>query len=133
MSDNSQNFNGMLWERYTLYIDLYKYYFSISLKIIAFYFAVTGTIITYYFANLSISGIQAALWFPIVLSVAISILFGFGLATIDALEKDIETVVSRMELETRVTITALNYLWWGSIVLLLIGAITMGILISRHL
>jgi hypothetical protein len=129
MSENKANESGRLWERYTLYIDLYKYYFSTTLKINAFYFAVTGAIVTYYFANLSIQSIHLALYFPIVLSIAISILFGFGIATIGALEHDIKIVVERMVLETRVTITALYYLWWGSIVLFLIGAVTMAILI----
>jgi hypothetical protein len=127
-----ENKNEWLWERYALYIDLYKYYFSMSLKINAFYFAVAGAVVTYYFANISIPSIHLALFFPILLAIAIAILFGFGIATIGALEHDIKIVVSRMNLETRITITALYYLWWGSIVLLLVGALTMGFLIYRH-
>jgi hypothetical protein len=129
MTDNKDRW---LWERYTLAIDLYKYYFSMSLKINAFYFAVSGAIVTYYFSNTGIPSIQFALFIPIILSIAIAILFGFGIATIGALEHDVKIVVSRMNLETRVTITALYYLWWGSIVLLLIGALTMGFLICGH-
>jgi hypothetical protein len=129
MTDNKDRW---LWERYTLVIDLYKYYFSMSLKINAFYFAVSGTIVTYYFSNTGIPSIQFALFIPIILSIAIAILFGFGIATIGALEHDVKIVVARMNLETRVTITALYYLWWGSIVLLLIGALTMGFLICSH-
>jgi hypothetical protein len=132
MTENEENQSGWLWERYTLYIDLYKFYFGISLKINAIYFAVTGAIVTYYFANLSIPNIQLALLFPIILSLAIAILFVFGIATIGHLEHDIKKVVSLMALETRVTISALYYLWWGSIALLLVGALTMGFLICRH-
>ncbi|WP_101757314.1 hypothetical protein [Oceanicoccus sp. KOV_DT_Chl] len=129
---NDENKNGWLWERYALYMDLYKYYFSTSLKINAFYLAVTGSIVTYYFAHPNVSNIQFALYFPIVLSVAISLLYGFGIATIGALEHDIKIVVTRMELETRVTISALYYLWWGSIVLLIIGALSMVFLICDN-
>lgn len=128
----TENKNEWLWERYALYIDLYKYYFSMSLKINAFYFAVTGAVVTYYFANIGIPSIHFALFFPVILAIAIAILFGFGIATIGALEHDIKIVVSRMDLETRVTIAALYYLWWGSIALFLIGALTMGLLICRH-
>lgn len=105
MTENKDIQNGWLWERYTLYIDLCKYYFSTTLKINAFYFAVTGAIVTYYFSNFGVQSIQFALFFPIILSIAIAILFGFGIATIGALEHDIKIVASRMELETRVTIS----------------------------
>jgi hypothetical protein len=65
MNEDKVNESGRLWERYTLYIDLYKYYFSTTLKINAFYFAVTGAIVTYYFANLSIQSIHLALIFQL--------------------------------------------------------------------
>jgi hypothetical protein len=81
---------------------------------------------------LGVPSIQFALSFPIILSIAIAVIFGFGIATIGALEHDIKIVVSRMNLETRITISALYFLWWGSIVLMLVGALTMGFLICRH-
>jgi hypothetical protein len=65
MNEDKVNESGRLWERYTLYIDLYKYYFSKTLNINAFYFAVTGAIVTYYFANLSIQSIHLALIFQL--------------------------------------------------------------------
>lgn len=112
----------MLWERYALYIDLYKYYFGATLKINAFFFGVAGAIVTYYFSNFENKAIALALYIPVVLGIAISVLYLFGIFTIGALEEDIDRVVQKMEIETKVTITGLYYLWWGSIVLFLLSS-----------
>ncbi len=121
-----------LWERYELYIDLFKFYFGVTLKINAFYLAVTGAIVTFYFANPTIENIHLALVFPIFMAVAIIVLFCFGISTIGILEADLEVIRAKLEFTTRVTITSLNYLWVLSIIALLVSAITMGVLICKH-
>lgn len=129
---NSESDQSILWERYMLYIDLYKFYFSITLKINAFFLGVSGAILTYYFSHLTVQDIQYSLAFPILIGVSLVILFIFGLCTIGALEHDIKNIVKKMALEVRVTISALYYLWSGSIIMLLVASSTMGYLICNH-
>ena len=129
---NSEFEETMLWERYKFYVDLYKFYFGTTLKINAFFLGVSGAILTYYFAHSTNENIHFSLMFPILVGVSLIALFTFGLFTIGALEQDIKTITSKMDLDVRVTISALYYLWAGSILMLVIASVACGYLFCNH-
>ena len=68
----------ILWKQYAQNVDLYKFYLDLTVKINVFYYAVTGAILTYYFQHSSDPLSHFALLLPIVFSLAISGIFGYG-------------------------------------------------------
>jgi hypothetical protein len=69
----------LLWNRYSIHIDLYQKYMDIVLKINLFYYGITGALLSFYFSNNgNNSTIEYGLILPILFSFGLIFLFAFA-------------------------------------------------------
>lgn len=116
----------LLWKRYSLHVDLYKFYFDLVVKLNMFYYGITGALISYYFtsgSNRTIS--ELSLIFPLLMGIGLVIFFMFGDRTLKISLEDIEDLADRMELERYVRTDSLNYILKGSAGLVFIVVISL--------
>jgi len=90
----------ILWKQYAQNVDLYKFYLDLAVKINVFYYAVTGAILTYYFQHSSDRLSRFALLLPIVFSLAISGIFGYGSLLLGVVRTELFRIRDQLELDT---------------------------------
>ena len=88
-----------LWAQYEHNTNLYKFYFDLFIKIHLFYYGITGGIIAFYFTNNSIEFIKYSLLLPILVSLALMILFWIGAGMIKVIGDEILLLVEKLDLE----------------------------------
>ena len=111
----------LLWRRYSLHVDLYKFYFDLVVKLNMLYYGITGALISYYFTSNSNGTIaELSLMFPFLMGLGLVLFFLFGNKTLKVSLDDVEYLAGKMALDRYVRTDSLNYLLKGSIVLILI-------------
>jgi hypothetical protein len=99
------------WNRYALHIDLYKFYFDIIIKLNIFYFGITGAILSYYLANnVNNTQLEYVLFLPVFFGFCITALSIFGDKLLAESKIDINNLVVKMDFDTLVDTSSLNYL-----------------------
>jgi hypothetical protein len=117
----------LLWNRYSIHIELYQKYMDIVLKINLFYYGITGALLSFYFSNNgNNSTIEYGLILPILFSFALMLLFYFADKSLSVSNRDIKSIVSKLGMDYYVRADALIYILRGSIVF--IGLTTLGLL-----
>lgn len=117
----------LLWNRYSLHIDLYQKYLEVAIKLNLFYYGITGAIMSFYFTQkANNSTTELVLVLPILFSAALFIFFLFASRSYAVSKTDIENLVDRLGMDYYVRTDALLYLFWGSIVF--IGLTLSGLL-----
>jgi hypothetical protein len=117
----------LLWNRYSMHIDLYQKYLDVAIKLNLFYYGITGAILSFYFSQKSNNTIsELALVLPILFSVALFVFFAFADKSYAVSKTDIEKLVSSLGMDYYVRTDALIYIFRGSMTL--IGLTTLGLL-----
>jgi hypothetical protein len=108
----------LLWNRYSLHIEMYQKYLDAVLKLNLFYYGITGAIVSFYFSNNS-NGLttEFALLLPILVSVLLIIFLISGAISYQIVKQDILFLVNELELSYFVRTDALPFLLWGSVIL----------------
>src|ERR1022692_4462331 len=96
MNDDTE----ILWRQYNLYVDLYKFYMEVVLKLNIFFYAITGGILTFYLAHPGIALIRYALLLPALMSLAFSGVFFYGARLLRPVRHDLFRIRDALKLET---------------------------------
>ncbi len=91
--------NETLWKQYQQHIDTYKFYLSITVKIMGLYFAVTGAMLSFYFTNSTIESAKLALYLPWIMSVGLFLLFAAGVYLNSITRKDVFNIRDKLNLQ----------------------------------
>ncbi len=78
-----------LWKQYSLYVDLYKFYMELTVKINLFYYGITGAILSFYFTHPTTPFVTLALGLPILMSVVLAAIFFYGASLMPILRHDL--------------------------------------------
>ena len=124
----------LLWKQYSLYVDLYKFYMDLSIKINLFYYGITGAILSFYFSNHQAHLIRYALCFPVLMSVMFACIFFYAAHLMHVLREDLFNIRDKLGLETAPDLGVLTIVRRIFAIMFLGVAIGLGILIwaSAH-
>ena len=90
----------ILWKQFVVYVDLYKFYLDLTIKINLFYYGITGAIVSFYFTHPHTPLIRYALCLPVLMGLAFSGIFFWGAHLMPVLRKDIFDIRDKLELAT---------------------------------
>ena len=114
----------LLWNRYSMHVEAYHKYFDIVVKLNLFYYGITGAILSFYFTKSNGSHyVEYSLLLPIFFSVGLVLLFAFAIKALRVSKTDMRGIVQQLEMRYYITIDALIYMLWGSIVFVSVVAI----------
>ena len=89
----------LLWKQYQLHIETYKFYLSITVKLITFYFAIAGAILSFYFANIENPSVKFALYLPWLMAMGLFIFFAMGAALSTVSRNDVFNIRDKLKLQ----------------------------------
>ncbi len=122
----------LLWRQYALHVDLYKFYIEATIKVNAFHYAITGAILSFYFTRTDISLARWSLVLPLVLSLGLAGLFGYGAFLLDITRKDVFEIRDQLGLKTAPEFKVLGILLrLFALVHLLTGWAILGLILIR--
>ena len=122
------------WRQYNQYIELYKFYLNLVLKVNIFYYGITGAIFSYYFANTNIAPLKYSLLLPVVLSISMGSIFLLGARLVKYTRDDMINLMFELELDTAPDFIALIiFLVVFGILLLIIGALLILFLVCPNI
>jgi hypothetical protein len=121
------------WSEYNTYVDLYKYYLELGLKVNAFFYVVTGAILAFYLNNTGTPYIKISLLLPIAMSVILGPFFIYGAVQWGRVMENIQIIINDLnqsKLDVRQTPHIHLLLWLLLLfgVLFLIVGMSLGIL-----
>ena len=79
----------ILWKQYSLYVDLYKFYMELTVKINLFYYGITGAILSFYVTHPTTPFVKLALGLPILMSLVLAGIFFYGASLMPILRRDL--------------------------------------------
>jgi hypothetical protein len=111
--------DNLLWKQYTVYVDLFKFYVDVAWKSTTWFYAITGAILVYYFNNANAANpfLQYALLLPIVLSLALCVMYSLGASQTKDLERRMDYICNELRLVGRPHVNVLRFFLVGSGVL----------------
>ena len=118
----------LLWRQYQLQIDLYKFYFELTVKFTAFYFAVTGAILSFYFSKIDVGLIRFSLDFPILMSVGFGGIYLFGARLLGVTRQDIFDLRDKLDLDVAPDAAVLTVFLLVNAILMIIVALVLAYL-----
>jgi|SRR5215510_2204462 len=137
--DNSvKDAKELLWKQYALHVDLYKTYLDIVLKVDAFYCVTTGGILSYFFSKVSADSqitphvIKHVLWFPILVSALLILIFIYGLVTLRVMRKEVFGIRDKLDLETAPELNILGALLFLSSLMMIIVVCGLVYLLRKY-
>lgn len=133
MSNEPPSETEILWRQYANHVDLYKFYLDVTLKALGFYYAITGAIISYYFAHQSDRRMVFALLLPIVMSVALATIFGYGAVLMNAIREEVFSIAKKLKLDTGVEVRVLAIALWMYAGVLALTAVGLAVLFGANL
>jgi hypothetical protein len=123
----------ILWRQYANHIDLYKFYMDLALKAFVFYYAITGAIISYYFAHESDRRMTFALLLPIVMSLALAYIFGYGAVLMKVVRDEVFSIADKLKLRTGVEVRVLVLTLWVYAAVLVVTAVAIGLFLGSKI
>lgn len=92
--------DNLLWKQYTIYADLFKFYVDIAWKATTWFYVITGAILVYYFDHIRDGNIylRYSLILPILLSLALSVIYTRGIRETDDLDHQLEYIRGELKL-----------------------------------
>ncbi len=100
----------LLWKQYQLHIETYKFYLSITVKLITFYFAIAGAILSFYYANIENPSVKFALYLPWCMAMGLFIFFAMGAALSTVSRNDVFNIRDKLKLQVSPDLIFLTYL-----------------------
>ena len=89
----------ILWRQYAQFVELYKFYMDLILKLNVFYYAVTGAIFSFFFSNLNgVPNLKYSLLFPLIMSFAFSGVFIYGAILMKYLRNEVFSIRDSLSL-----------------------------------
>lgn len=94
--------DNLLWKQYSTYIEVFKFYVSVTWQAITWFYGITGAILVYYFDHASDSPIlRYVLLLPMVLSYGFHQMFAFGKRQNADLVRWLDYIRSQLQLPGR--------------------------------
>ena len=121
----------ILWKQFSLYVDLYKFYMDITMKVNLFYYGITGAILSFYFAHPGTPLIKYSLFLPILMSIVFSAIFFYGAHLMPILRSDLFNIRDRLGLATAPDIGILTIVLRAFACLLVVVAFCLSILLWK--
>lgn len=119
-----------LWKQYDLHVGLYKEYLNLLLKFNAFYYAATGAMLSYYFSKPEIPWMKFSLLFPVIMSLAFSLLFFYAASQSGVVRNELFAIRDLLGLGTAPEYAVLTiFLTISGILMLVVGISLLGIVI----
>ena len=87
-----------LWKQYDQMVELYKFYFGVSIQLYLLFYGITGGILTFYFANINIDTIRYSLLLPVAMSIVFGTLLFYGSTLLRVLSEQVETIAETLNL-----------------------------------
>lgn len=82
----------VLWKQYAMWVDLFKFYIDITIRINIFYYAITGAILSYYLSHSSEPLIKYSLLLPVGMSLAFLLLFIIGMILLEVSRREVFSI-----------------------------------------
>ncbi len=122
----------ILWKQFSLYVDLYKFYMDLSVKLNLFYYGITGAILSFYFAHSSAPLVKYALCLPILMSLVFSGMFFYGACLMPILRRDVFSIRDKLGLATAPDLGILTIVLLAFALFLLAVAVSLFCLICSR-
>jgi hypothetical protein len=119
----------ILWKQFVVYVDLYKFYMDLTIKINLFYYGITGAIVSFYFTHPHTPLIRYALCLPVLMALAFSGIFIYGAHLMPILRFDLFDIRDKLGLATAPDLGVLTLILRIFAILLLFVAVGLIILI----
>ena len=119
----------ILWKQFVVYVDLYKFYMDLTIKINLFYYGITGAIVSFYFAHPQTLLIRYALCLPVLMGFAFSGIFFYGAHLMPILRFDLFDIRDKLGLATAPDLGVLTLVLRIFAILLFFVAVGLVILI----
>jgi hypothetical protein len=119
----------ILWKQFSLYVDLYRFYMDVSVKINLFYYGITGAILSFYFTHSDARLVKYALCLPILMSLVFSGIFFYGTHLMPILRHDVFDIRDKLGLATAPDLGILTIVLRAFAFLFLVVAVSLGIVI----
>ena len=117
----------LLWNRYAMHVEAYHKYLDIVVKLNLFYYGITGAILSFYFTKASGNQyIEYSLLLPIFFSLGLCLLFSFALKALGVTKIDMINLAHQLKMKYYITIDAIIYMLWGSIIFVSVVALSIG-------
>lgn len=117
MSEKSEL--DIIWKEYDQIVELYKFYFGITIQVHMFFYGVTGGILAFYFANTNVEGIKLALILPIAISIILAIIFAYGAKLMSVQGGQLILLAEKLNLSAYPNTTVLKFYFIASSLLFL--------------
>ena len=102
--------NELLWKQYSMWVDLYKFYVDITIKINIFYYAITGAMLSFYFSRIDHSLIKYSLLLPIAMSLALAGLSITGIKLLEISRSEVFSIRDKLGLGSAPEFRILSYI-----------------------
>lgn len=119
----------ILWKQFALYVDLYRFYLDLSVKVQLFYYGITGAILSFYFTHTQDPLVRYALCLPILMSFVFSGIFFYGAHLTPILRRDLFAIRDKLGLVTAPDMGVLAIVLRASAIFLLVVGIGLVILL----
>ena len=100
----------VLWDQYSIFIELYKFYLTTIIKMNIFYYAITGAILSFYFIHSSVQYLIFSLFLPIIFSIGLIIVFLRSIPKIIKMDKTVSQIAGGLKLDTYPEMLTLKYI-----------------------
>ena len=118
---------NVLWNRYNLHIDLYKFYLTLVIKANAFYYGLLTAVL-----SLNTLGSSLTLLIPAVLGIVIGVIGVVGANYLSNSEKDIKQLSERLSMEFKVETKNLRYLMYTLSVVMLLTSLLLTVVVWQQ-
>jgi len=103
------------------HIDLYKFYFEITVKINLFFYGITGAIMSYYYANKGDNEyLVFSLLIPLFFSGLLVVVFSYGARTLKPIQDEIVMISDKLDTHAIISIQSLKLFLQTSTVMFLL-------------
>jgi hypothetical protein len=125
---------NLLWEQYTVYVDLFKFYVDVTWKSATWFYAITGAILAYFFANIAGNPlVPFALVLPVVLSLGFGYIYFRGISQTTDLEKNLELIRGKLGLTGKPHVVVLKtFLKLASLLSVAVGVFLLVLLVLSY-
>jgi hypothetical protein len=122
-----------LWNQYSLYVDLYKFYMDLFVKINLFYYGIRGAILSFYFAHPNTPHVALALGLPIAMSVVLAGIFFYGASLMPILRRDLFVLRDKLGLSAAPDLGILTIVLraFGSLLLVVAGVLIFSLVCAN--
>lgn len=127
------NLSDSLWKQYDKNIELYMFYFNMTIKIIMWYLSVIGAVYAFFISNQTVKYISFLLIIPIFLSFLLMCLSASSISVLNHINNDLKDFSGRLDLKSYPNTIPLIWIMQASVVAFTLVMIVSSMLILNSI